>query len=253
MRTIKQLIWIALLVGSITACVEIDNYDEPQETLCGKIVDKKTGNPFQTQTGSDGIRIKLLEYSWSDNPTPYYFNCMQDGSFNNTKIFKGNYNIEPLGAFVPLLIKDAGGEVVKDETKTVDISGVTNLTFEVEPFLNVEWVDNPAKNADGTVTIRVKVTRGTDHPDYQKNLTDIYLFVSNNSYVGNNNYISNYSTKVTYSGAAGNDVLGTTVSITTKALPSDRVFYLRVGARIDVMTDGIQRYNYSTIQSVDLR
>ncbi|MDR3219468.1 MAG: DUF3823 domain-containing protein [Dysgonamonadaceae bacterium] len=253
MKTIKQIILVVLLMSGFTSCFEIDNYDEPKETLQGKIVAKNTGAPIQTQTGSEGIRIKILEYSWSDNPTPYYFNCIQDGTFNNTKIFKGNYNIEPLGAFVPLLIKDASGAIVKDETKTVDINGTTKLTFEVEPFLNIEWVGEPVKNANGTVTAQVKVTRGTDHQDYQKNLTDIYLFVSNNSYAGNNNYISNYSTKETYSGNAGNSVLGATVSITTKALPTDRVFFLRVGARIDVMTDGIQRYNYSTIQSVDLR
>src|SRR5690606_5471006 len=164
-----------------------------------------------------------------------------------------NYNIEPMGAFVPLLLKDAQGNVVKDETKTMDISGTVDLTFEVEPFLRVAWVGEPEENPDGSFSVRVQVTRGTDHPDFQKNVTDIYLFVSNNAYVGNNNFISNYSTRMTYSGSTGNDVLGNTITLTTKPLPKDRVMFLRIGARTDVAIDGTQRYNYSTVKSVDLR
>lgn len=252
-KTYPILIIMALAVLGVTSCTKYDNYDLPNEHLTGRIIDKGTGLGFETQTGGDGVRIKLLEYSWSDNPTPYYFNCKQDGTFNNTRIFKGNYNIEPMGAFVPLLLKDAQGNVVKDETKTMDISGTVDLTFEVEPFLRVAWVGEPEENPDGSFSVRVQVTRGTDHPDFQKNVTDIYLFVSNNAYVGNNNFISNYSTRMTYSGSTGNDVLGNTITLTTKPLPKDRVMFLRIGARTDVAIDGTQRYNYSTVKSVDLR
>src|SRR5690606_4245687 len=144
MKHSYHLIFImALGVMSLLSCKKYDNYDEPHEQLTGKIIDKVTGQGVQTQTGGDGIRMKLLEYSWSEQPTPYYFNCKQDGTFNNTRIFKGNYNIEPMGAFVPLLLKDAQGNVVKDETKTMDISGTVDLTFEVEPFLRVAWVGEP--------------------------------------------------------------------------------------------------------------
>ncbi len=253
-RIIYNLIFM-MAFGTIglLSCGKYDNYDEPNERLTGKIIDKETGLGIQTQIGGDGIRIKLLEYSWSDTPTPYYFNCMQDGTFNNTKIFKGNYNIEPLGAFVPLLLKDAQGNVLVDKTKTADIVGTVDLTFEVEPFLRIEWVGEPEENSDGSYSVSVKVTRGTRNPDFQKNVTDVYLFVSNNAYVGNNNFIANYSTRITYSGSAGEEIIGDTLTITTEPLPKDRIMYLRVGARTDINIDGTQRYNYSTIKSVDLR
>lgn len=254
MKHIYNLIFImAFGVMGLLSCGKYDNYDGPNEQLTGKIIDKATGLGVQTQIGGDGIRIKLLEYSWSDHPTPYYFNCKQDGTFNNTRIFKGNYNIEPLGAFVPLLLKDAQGNLLKDETKTTDIIGTVDLTFEVEPFLRIEWVGEPMENPDGSYSVSIQVTRGTEHPDFQKNITDVYLFVSNNAYVGNNNFIANYSTRITYSGSEGNQLLGNTFTLTTKPLPTDRVMYLRVGARTDINIDGTQRYNYSTIKSVDLR
>ena len=254
MKRIYNLIFIiAFSVMGLLSCGKYDNYDEPNEHLTGRIIDKATGLGFQTQIGGDGIRIKMLEYSWSDHPTPYYFNCMQDGSFNNTRIFKGNYNIEPMGAFVPLLLKDTDGNILKDETTTTDIVGTVDLTFEVEPFLRIEWVGEPVENPDGSYSVSANVVRGTAHPDFQKNIIDTYLFVSNNAYVGNNNFIANYSTRVTYSGSAGEAVLGETITITTKPLPKDRVMYLRVGARTDINIDGTQRYNYSTIKSIDLR
>lgn len=242
---------LVLLMGF--SCTDYDNYDKPQETLKGSVVDKNTKRTLQTETNDAGIRIKLLEYSWSDDPTPYYFYSMQDGTFNNTKIFKGNYNVSVEGAFVPIIQRDNNGNVIKDDSKTVDIKGTVDLTFEVEPFLNVEWVGEPVLNADKTVTVNVKITRGTSDANYQKNITDLYLFVNTNPYTGNNNYDNNYSTQIRYDGSDANSLLGTTISLTTKAaLPASRTFYLRVGARIDYETAGRKRYNYNEVKSVQI-
>ena len=70
-----------------------------QETFRGAFIDKVTKEAFQTAIGNTGIRIRMMEYSWSENPQPYDFNCMMDGTFQNTKIFAGNYGIIPEGAF----------------------------------------------------------------------------------------------------------------------------------------------------------
>jgi hypothetical protein len=233
--------------------VEIDNYDEPSETLTGTIIDKNTGIGLQTETGGNGIRMKLLEYSWSDNPEPYYFYVKQDGSYNNTKIFKGNYNIEPQGAFVPLVRKDNSGKVVSDKSITTDVKGTVKLDFEVEPFLNVEWVGEPVTNSDGTVTVQVKVIRGTSDPSYQQDLANIALFVCPTPYLGNNEYDDRYTQNNSYSGSTGNSLLGQVVTITTKGqMATNRDWYIRVGARIDCTIEGARRYNYSTIKIVKL-
>ena len=115
-------------------------------------------------------------------------NVKMDGTFNNTKVFKGEYGITPSGAFVPL------------EEERIKISGTVEKTWEVEPLLRVEWVGEPVVNADGTVDVKVKVSRGTDNPDYQEALAEAWLFVSENMYVGDFSYSPNYSTRI--SGAA---------------------------------------------------
>ena len=122
MRKIIYLLAVSFIMLAGTSCQKFDNYEEPQETLKGTIIDKGTGTPFLTETGNNGVRIKLMEYSWSDNPTPYYFTVKQDGTFNNTKIFKGYYNIEPEGAFVPLVLKNSNGEIIMTD-KAILING----------------------------------------------------------------------------------------------------------------------------------
>lgn len=249
MKKVIYSLAVGLVLLLSSSCQKFDNYDEPQETLKGAIIDKGTNQPFQTEVGDNGVRIKLLEYSWSDSPEPYYFTVMQDGIFNNTKIFKGNYNIEPLGAFVPLVQRDNNGNVTMDESVTMDIKGTVHLNFEVEPFLRVEWVGEPV-NDGKFITVQAKISRGTSHPGYQQSVSDVYLFIhSANPYVGNNNYDQRYTKHL--SGDELNDVLGKTLTLTTTGeLPAGRTWYIRVGARIDKDIAGAKRYNYTDVKEV---
>lgn len=249
MKTIK---YILLILISILVCsCEDDNYSAPSETLQGKIIDKTTGQPIQTEQGS-GIRIQLDELSWSDNPTPLYFWVKQDGTYTNTKLFKGTYRISPVdGPFVPVLIKDGSGNIVSDGRKTVDVSGTTTVDFEVEPFLSVTWIKKPYLDATGKIEAQIKFERGTSNTNYHFNVTDVYMFIAPNTYVGNSNYDGKYSTQITYSGTNGNLELGQTITITSKdVMPGNRDFYVRVGART---SDNVQkRYNYTDIQKVSI-
>jgi hypothetical protein len=200
MKSINHIVALLLLAAGIASCGEDDNYPAPAETFKGSIVDAETGESFQTAIGTTGVRIKMMEYSWSDNPTPYYMYSMADGQFNNNKIFKGQYGITPEGAFVPLA------------EEKIQISGTVEKNYEVEPFLRLEWVGEPVVNDDGTATIQVKVNRGTANPDYQQALAEAWLFVSETQYVGDFSYSTNYSTKLT---GATLPVLGETISITS--------------------------------------
>jgi hypothetical protein len=245
MKLIYYAITLLLLTG-VTACGD-DNYEFPAETFRGTIVDAETGEPFQTAVGNTGVRIKMMEYSWSENPTPYYMHCMMDGVFNNTKVFRGQYGVLPEGAFVPL------------EEEIIDISGVVEKQYEVDPFLRVKWVGEPTLNADGTASVRVTIERGTADPDYQQNLVEAWLFVSEVQYVGDFSYSTNYSTKLT---GATLPVLGETTTITTgwpggigvgsqRKFPDyARKYFLRVGARINKQVNSTNVYNYSTIKEI---
>ncbi|SHN36816.1 DUF3823 domain-containing protein [Mucilaginibacter sp. OK098] len=242
----KKLFYTAmcLVVVVASSCSKVDNYAPPSSTLSGSTIDAGTGQTVQTEIGGGGTRVKLLETSYSANPTPYYFQSMPDGTFNNTKLFAATYKISVEGPFVPIVQTDNTGTVTSDASQTIVLKGSATVNFKVQPFLRIEWVGKPVFNADKTVTAQVKITRGTDNAAYQLDVTNINLYVSNTQYDGNNNYDPRYSALVSYSGSAGTSLLGQTITITTigGALPAQDV-YFRVGARINA---GLDEYNYST-------
>lgn len=261
MKNIKYIVLAIVALPLLFSCGK-DNYAAPGETFRGKFIDKATGEPFQTAIGNTGIRIRMMEYSYSDTPQPYDFNAMQDGTFNNTKIFEGEYGVTPTGAFVPL------------EEERFKIKGTVERTYEVEPLLRVEWIGDPVvDNTAGTATVKVRVTRGTDNPDYQQDFAEAWLFVSEVNYVGDFCYSPNYSTRigslqdVAALVASGNATLidggkgGFEATITTglpgglnvepKKFPTyERKFFLRFGARTTMSFEGTNRYNYSTIKEI---
>jgi hypothetical protein len=246
MKQALYIIALGLSVFTAASCTKIDNYEGPTETLQGRIIDVGTGQNLQSEVSGDngsGTRIRLLETSWSANPTPLYLAGKQDGTYINTKVFAATYKMIAEGAFVPMDIAGA------DKSQTVEVKGgTTTVDFTVDPFLRVEWVGEPVLKSDGTITAQVKVTRGTSNTAYQQNITDLALFLCPFQYVGNNNYEAKYSPKTTYSGTAGNAIAGQTITLTTigGALPKQN-WYLRVGSRI---VFGTNRYNYSTVKMV---
>lgn len=245
---------------------ELDNYEAPAETLKGEVVDVATGERVLTDQGSEGIRVRLIETSWGENATPNPdFYCMPDGTFQNTKLFKGRYNVQVDGPFIPLLREDERGVPIADETKDVDIEGVTEVRFEVQPFLKVEWVGKP-RVVNGKIEAQVRVTRGVAESDFQakiepmggysssfQNVTDIQLFVSYSSSVGYRARDERWSNVINYTGSAFNSLLGQPVTIESKAtadapLPSGRILFIRAAARINYDTpkgSGTRRFNYS--------
>jgi hypothetical protein len=238
---------LCLVVIAGNSCSKIDNYPAPSDTINGSTIDEGTGATVQTEIGGGGTRVKLLETSYSANPTPIYFQSMQDGTFNNTKVFGATYKISVEGPFVPIVQTDNSGNVTVDSSQTIKLTSKATVNFKVQPFLRVEWVSKPVFNADSTVTVQVRVTRGTSNPNYQGDITDINLYVSNTQNDGNNNYDPRYSKLTSYSGSTGTALLGQTITITTTggAMPAQDV-YFRVGVRINA---GLDEYNYNTAAS----
>lgn len=235
MKKIYTVILAAVALSLAVSCTK-DNYAEPAETFKGAFVEKGTGDPFQTVIGNTGIRIRMMEYSWSETPQPYDTYAKQDGTFQNTKIFKGEYGVTPEGAFVPL------------EEETLKISGVVEKTYEVEPLLKVQWVGEPVVNSDGTVSVKVKITRGTSNPDYQQPLQKAWLFVSETSYVGDFCYSPNFSVSL----GAGDIKLDEVLTFTTKTpFPTyQRKYFLRFAAKTSMNFSNTERYNYTPIVEI---
>lgn len=227
---------IALLFFAIvSSCSKTDTYPAPSETLMGSVIDSVTGQPIRTEQ-PDGIRIRMLESSWSDNPIPWYFWVKNDGTFSNTKVFAATYNITPIdGPFFPI------------EGKSVEVKGgVTKVDFVVVPFLNVNIVGKTTQ-VDTVVDLKYTISR----PRAAFKITDARVFVSSTPYVSNGSFDNHLSSPVIdLTGTPDDDILATTYSATITGLSRGRTYYVRVGARSD---DNVsKRYNYSAVEEVTI-
>lgn len=238
------LFFIALAAAS---CSKVDNYAAPSSTITGSTVDEVTGKTVQTEIGGRGTRVKLLETSYSNNPVPIYLESMQDGTFNDTKVFAATYKVSVEGAFVPVVQTDNTGSVIADSSQNIVLKNSSTLQFKVQPFLRVSWVGQPVVNADKSVSVQVQITRGTNDPNYQQPITNINLYVSNTQInCSDANYDQRYTTTTSISEAKSDSIFNQhqIITLTTKggALPQQDV-YFRVGAKINA---GLGYYNYTT-------
>jgi hypothetical protein len=269
-QNMKKIVFYSLMCAllSFSSCdlFKVDNYEEPEETLEGAVVDVATGEPVLTDQGREGIRVRLTELSWGENVThnPDFY-CMPDGTFKNTKLFKGNYNIRIDGPFIPL-VREADGMLLADDTQTMDIKGTTKVKFEVQPFLKVEWIGEPTVS-NGKVKAQVRVTRAVSEDDFRNkiepmggynssflNMTDIQLFVSYSSTVGYRARDERWSNEIQYTGSAFNSLFGQTITIESKGtIPAGRTVFIRAAARINYDTpkgSGTRRWNYNEAMEV---
>src|SRR5690606_10978373 len=139
-----------------------------------------------------------------------------------------------------LLREDERGVTISDETKDIDIEGVTQVRFEVQPFLKVEWVEEP-QVINGKVQAKVRVTRGVSESEFREkiepmggysssfqNITDIQLFVSYSSSVGYRARDERWSSALEYTGSAFNSLLGETITLESNGtIPSGRIVFIR--------------------------
>ena len=267
----KKITWSGLLCLSIliSSCsfFERDNFDAPDVTLEGEVVDVLTGDAVLTDQGSEGIRVRLTELSWGNNvePNPDFY-CMPDGTFRNSKLFAGNYHITVDGPFVPLVRNDASGQEIADESLVMDLNGSQKVKFEVQPFLHVEWVGEPTVE-NGKITAKVKVSRGVSPEDFKAkvepmgnytddflHVTDIQFFVSYSSTVGYRARDERWSTQLTYDGSSFDPLLGETITLVSKEeIPQGRTVFIRAAARINFDTPrgtGTRRWNYNQAKEV---
>lgn len=266
MKKYFNYIVILIMLSGVFSCTKIDNYAEPKETLKGTVVDVVTGAPVLTDQGSEGTRIRMRELSWTAAaPENLDFFCMKEGFFQNTKVFKANYNVRIDGAFIPLVRVNVNGDTLVDESKTLDISGITEIEFKVQPFLKIEWQGTPTV-ANGKITATFIVTRAVSTEDFKAkiepmgnyndnflNVTDVRLFVSQVPFVGYREWDNRYSKTIEYSGNSFNAQLGVPITITTEGtILAGRTVFIRAAARINYATEGIRRHNYNEAIRVDV-
>lgn len=144
-RTIVILAAVLAAV-SVTSC-EIDNYDAPDGCLFGEIIDSETGEPIPLPVeGTNGAVISLMEVGTGATLAQSFY-AKYDGSFRNSRIFKGKYTVTADGPF-------AAGQSYE-----VNIEDETELKIMARPFSRIE-IDT---NVEGTnITVNYKVVPSAD-------------------------------------------------------------------------------------------
>jgi hypothetical protein len=215
-----------MLVFFVTSCdlFEVDTYPTPNETLKGDLRDKD-GNPLITEQ-PNGFKIRIIE---EGSPEPRDFWGKPDGTFFNSKIFKGNYKIIPTeGAFFPV------------DTLKAEISGVTTINFEITPFVKIDAsiiADGP--NLKAIYTIKKAFGAGK--------IQNARLLVNK----WNPNVGMNYNDNSVLRDLSG--VSDETIEMTEY---SDQIYnYLESGvtyyARVAVLSENaFGRYNFSEVQEI---
>ncbi|MGN6295671.1 MAG: DUF3823 domain-containing protein [Ginsengibacter sp.] len=262
---------VVILTGLIifsSSCIKADNYDPPQETFRGTIYDSITGLPLQLDFNE--ARIELLELSWTaTTPTlnPFFY-ANDSGYFNNTRLFKGFYNVNISGPFVPINHKlwPAPNTDTTNNTPNITIKGVTVQNFVVASMLNIKWVTEPQYNAsDSSVSATVIITRGTSNPLYDKNpIKNINFYANEVPYPGDGNYDNRYSRikagfpaneTIEIGGVINSNVFefGKPYIVKTTGKLTPRKWWFRVGANTTRALPTGTPYNYSTIKMVDVK
>lgn len=137
---------ITCLFG-LTSCEnKIDNYAYPDGAIKGKVVDAATKEmiPLPVQ-GNAGVLVNLIEQD--KNATQSIdFRAKQDGSFENTLIFNGSYQVVVNGPFV----EPCQG--------TVHVNGTTELTLEATPYARLTLSGTIAGNNQVTLAYQIDKT-----------------------------------------------------------------------------------------------
>lgn len=226
----RKIIYLSLLLITVVACSENDNYPSPDATLQGAILDQETGDSIYSQT-PNGLRVRLYDQNYM-NPQPIDFWGMQDGSFKNTKLFPNPYKvIIDNGAFYPL------------DTLSIQLPLNKNLDVKVLPILRINAVAKVA----GSNAIVVEYKLSETKPEEGK-ISRRSILVNTTPYVDINNFI-NENPFINTENVSDSLLTNTTFRDTIKGLTSKKSYFVRVGARTANVGN---RYNYSQVMELVL-
>jgi hypothetical protein len=267
----KKILFIFLgtTLLSLSSCYKIDNWDEPGSTFYGTVIDSYTGEPLLSS--QNDWQFRIWERSWSGQPggatNHQELRIMQDGTFQNTKLFDGTYDILPYnGPFWPV-----------DTVKNVVLSGSSKQDFTVTPYLQIVDVSidmfsyNSAKEPYDTLQFKFKVKApllakdGVNLP----NLYDVRMWISltpwcgegSNSFLNfqeyrdakpNSTNVGKYEVRQSWTDVikpanGGNGVDTSREFVMRLEVMPGYTYYVRCGACVN---DTHRKFNYSPIQEI---
>jgi hypothetical protein len=229
----RMLLGITILASS--ACTKIDNYDGPNASFEGNLVSSEGGNLLTSQ-GSTQIRLEQI--SWSATPSPQEIPSKFDGTFKDSKLFKGTYKVIPKGgAFWPLY-----------DTVTVDINKGTKRDFTVTPYIIIKNFTATLNGKTLTLKYLMEAPIGAGLPT----IIETQPYVNNTKLVGAGASIRDFSDL--YKKAINKEWADMTdadksVTIEIPDMLPGRKFFVRVGVRLN---DSFKSSNFSDIIEIDV-
>lgn len=241
----KKILY-SLLIGTMammsTSCMEVDNFDEPEARYTGKLIDVTTGQPVLASQGES--KIRLWEMSYSLNPSPQDIPVKQDGTFKNTKLFNGTYDVQPRGPWWPV------------EKHRVPIGPNTaEDIIEVTPYLHIiDFEMNYDEEANELIVscrLSAPITEGLP------NIRSVRPFLSLNQFCGANSCIGEYHNTENYKKDMNMAWSKIPKAEDGNSLPYEfrlpvkkgYFYFVRMGAYVD---DEFHNYNYSEIKTIEI-
>ena len=113
---------------SFHSCLPLDNYTAPGSTWEGTVTDSYTNAPILSS--QNDWQMDIWERSWTKQPNgataSQQLRIKQDGTYENTKLFDGTYDLIPHGPFWPI-----------DTIKGLELKKYLKYDFTVTPYLQV--------------------------------------------------------------------------------------------------------------------
>lgn len=227
--------WGILMIGLILTSCEIDNYDGPDASFEGKILDIETGELIQQENINENSLIYYIEEGWDDkNPLIQTMRFKNDGTFNNNMMFSGKYKI----------IMNQGNYVPVVDTLRMTINKGKNYhEFKVLPYLR--FFESSIKLEGRTVTARCKIDRTTSYNIYR-----VSLFGHPHHDVANGLNMFHLFTDV-HTATTRDDEFVISFSLDTypSILKSGQSYWFRIGA----WSNGVAtKYNYSSAVKITI-
>lgn len=232
MKIINSNILIATIVVSfflIYSC-ELDNYDGPDSTIHGSIIDIETGALIE-QDIVNGSQIEYFEHGF-ENPTLQYMRFKTDGTYRNNLMFSGTYTIQPVrGNFVPV------------EAEDIVVKGETRLDFQVQPYIRLN--DVSIEKVGTKIIARFKVQQTVSNDVWKIGLyshqspipSDRAYLVSSEEYIEDSVDPNIFQT------------LEIDIPSNSSELINGKTYFFRVGAMIDVPE---AKSNFSSVIKIEI-
>lgn len=235
----KILLMISCCLFALTSC-EIDNYEAPNASIHGSIIDAQTGELVGMDV-QDGGELRVVELGF-DNPQTQSWRIMNTGEYRNNLVFAATYDIR----------MENNNCYAFEEKDVVVKKGDNTKDFKVTPYIRIK---NPKIEKNGT---QIVATFSLEGGKGDEKLSSIQLFAFSDMWVGNivRFSLTGGTDKMDFAPAIDiNPSQIYTLAIDVAANQSSfkytgKNYFFRIGAKASVPNVGTIRHNYSPLVSI---